>query len=195
MPLIACDIEIFWNAITAISTFGLLVATILLVVFGRIQLRKISSTSKETFLHELKEDFFTDRARVLLALLQHDLLEFNVQKFEECDLEIGSFSLNEGSTAILKALKIPDPEKSISYTSYEMDDFLLVHLEDLGFLYRKGEIDIQNVIQSFGYYIEQIWENCEVKKYVAWTRSEDPDIYSNFEFVYHKMKLYDKGEH
>lgn len=68
-----------------------------------------------------------------------------------------------------------------------MDHFLLVHLEDLGFLYRKGEIDIENVVQSFGYYLEKIWEDCLVKKYIDWTRTEDPDIYSNFEFVYHKM--------
>jgi hypothetical protein len=78
----------------------------------------------------------------------------------------------------------------INFSSYEIDDFLLQHLEDLGFLFKKKIIDLNNIDQLFGYYVVVVFENCEIKKYIDWARQDDDDIYSNFEYIYHKLKLY-----
>ena len=77
-------------------------------------------------------------------------------------------------------------------SSYEMDDFILMHLEDLGFLYKKGEMGIEDINQLFGYYIVIVWENPEIKKYIDWVREVDSDIYSNFEHLYHSLKIYEE---
>ena len=69
-------------------------------------------------------------------------------------------------------------------------DFLLQHLEDIGFLYKKHLIDIVNVDQLFGYYIESVFESEAIKKYTAWVRKDGNDIYSNFEGVYTALETY-----
>ena len=68
--------SINWNEISSLSTFGLLVATIILVLYGKGQMRKISSTSRITFMLELKRDFFTESGREIYSLLQHNLVAF-----------------------------------------------------------------------------------------------------------------------
>jgi hypothetical protein len=47
----------YWNEISSLSTFGLLVATIVLVLYGKSQMRKISSTNRTNFLHRHLQQF------------------------------------------------------------------------------------------------------------------------------------------
>ena len=60
MNLLCINWEIVWNATTAICTAGLFIATVVLVILGWKQFSALNQTNKETFLHQLKEDFFTD---------------------------------------------------------------------------------------------------------------------------------------
>ena len=146
--------DIFWAAITAIATAGLLIATIYLVVFAKRQLISIDQTSKEefqtskeTFLHQLKIDFFTENARILLALLESKTLEFRTFKIDD-KTEIAYFErLTKPPENVLE--KLIKNDKTL-FSSYEMDDFLLMHLEDLGFLYKKNIVGIEDVDQLFG---------------------------------------------
>ena len=62
-----------------------------------------------------------------------------------------------------------------------------MHMEDLGFLDKKCQLSKEDVIKSFGYYIETLCKNTEIKNYIAWTRTENDDIYSNFEYIYKKI--------
>jgi hypothetical protein len=191
MNLICINWELFWNAVIAISTAGLFIATVVLVFLGWKQFSALNKTNKETFLHQLKDDFFTDEARSIMALLEYDLLKFSTTKMEtNSEDELAFFEVIEiHNDTVRKVLHRIKTERAF-ISSYEMDDFILMHLEDLGFLYRKGEVGIEDIDQLFGYYIEVVWENTEIRKYINWTRGIDPDIYSNFEYVYHKLKVH-----
>lgn len=177
----------YWNEISSLSTFGLLVATIILVLYGKGQMRKISSTNRTTFLLELKRDFFTENGREIFSLLQHNLLQFQVQDIENSGLKIPSFIVRQDNAVALSLLKV-NSQVDRSFTVFEIDNYLLTHLEDLGFLYEQGEMTIDAATQLFGHFIIFVWEHQEIKKYVEWARTENTDIYTNFEFIYHKVR-------
>jgi hypothetical protein len=178
--------SINWNEISSLSTFGLLVATIILVLYGKGQMRKISSTSRTNFLLELKRDFFTETGREIYALLQHNLLQFQVQKIENSSLQIASFIVRKDNAEVLSLLKV-NGQVDQSFTVFEIDNYLLTHLEDLGFLYEEGELTIGAASQLFGHFIIFVWEHEEIKKYIEWVRTDNAHIYRNFECIYHEV--------
>jgi hypothetical protein len=180
----------YWNEISSLSTFGLLVATIILVWYGKGQMRKISSTNRTNFLLDLKRDFFTENGREIFSLLQHNLLEFQVQDIENSSLKIPSFIVRQDNAVVLSLLKV-NTQVDRSFTVFEIDNYLLTHLEDLGFLYEQGEMTIHAATQLFGHFIIFIWEHEEIKKYIEWVRFNNSDIYSNFEYMYLKVKKND----
>jgi hypothetical protein len=72
-----------------------------------------------------------------------------------------------------------------AYSGYEVDDFLLGHFEDLGMLKAKNIIDIDMVYGSFSWYIEMVWKNREIQKYIEVQRKEEgQNIYEHFEDIY-----------
>ncbi len=182
----------YWNEISSLSTFGLLVATIILVLYGKGQMRKISSTNRTNFLLELKRDFFTENGREIFSLLQHNLLQFQVQQTEHSNLKIASFIVRQDNVEALSLLKV-NGQVDRSFTVFEIDNYLLTHLEDLGFLYEQGEMTIDAATQLFGHFIIFVWEHQEIKKYIEWVRTGNTDIYSNFESIYHKVKKIDNN--
>lgn len=136
----------------------------------------------------MKVDFFTDNARLLLALLETQSLEFKTLQIDK-DVDAGYFERINDKTDDKMLDKLFSSDKKY-FSSYEMDDFLLMHLEDLGILYEKKIVPIYDVDQLFDYYIETLFENCQVKKYIDWARQDDKDIYSKFESLYHELKIY-----
>jgi len=195
------DCNCFWASITAFGTIMLAILTLCLVIIGKIQLDKLNNTSKENFLHKIKMDFFTVEARRIMFFIDYKLLNFNLYKLNpisESNDELAVFEIKKIENELvtntlldtinLETEKLNKDKKA--FTSYEMDDFLLSNLEDLGFLYRKKLIDIHNIDQLFGYYIVNIFENSTIKEYIEWTRKDDQDIYSNFEYMYNELKLY-----
>jgi hypothetical protein len=188
------DWNLMWTAIAAIGAAGAFLTSIVLTILGLRQLGDIWVTGSETFLQNLKKDFFTKEARYILALMENKLLVFKTEIPPPGNDPEGEFAYFEIKSTpsqqlqiILKDLNFKDGNL---ISSYEVDDFLLQHLEDIGFLYKKKLITIKNVDQLFGYYIESVFESSEIKKYVAWARANDDDIYSNFEFVYNDLVAY-----
>ncbi len=179
----------YWNEISSLSTFGLLVATIILVLYGKGQMRKMSSTNRTNFLLELKRDFFTDNGREIFSLLQHNLLQFQVRDIETSGLKIPSFIVRQDNAVALNLLKV-NSQVDQSFTVFEIDNYLLTHLEDLGFLYKQGEMTIEAATQLFGHFIIFVWEHEEIKKYVEWIRTDNAGVYSNFEYIYYKVKMF-----
>ncbi len=186
--------DTFWSAVTAIFTALLFFATFFLVFFGRTQLLLLNETYKDNFLQQLKKDFFTKESRDLILLLEYDLFIFNKHEINDSGYELAFFEIkdieNEKTKEILK-----DSIIKKLYTSFEMDDFLLQHLEDLGFLVKKNKvkIDLYDIDQLFGYYVVAVFESEIIREYIKWVRTDDDDIYSNFEYLYHKLKLYQKS--
>lgn len=140
----------------------------------------------ETFLHNLKTDFFTKETRDLVFLIEIDALNFNT---------VNEDSDKGGRVLPIFALNIPPKFKSYIdssvrgrryFTSDEIDIELLNHFEDLGILYKKGLIDTSDIYEYFSYYISLCHENNAIDRYIEWTRtdSKDKDVYNNFDNIY-----------
>ncbi|HUD04602.1 MAG TPA: hypothetical protein VMR59_01290 [Patescibacteria group bacterium] len=150
----------FWAMITAI-------ATVLLFIFGYIQLLSLSRTSKSDFIHRFKNDFFTEETRKLFDLIDRNMIKF-------FDKQANSyFQKNDG--------------KGKKYYTSEIDDLILGHFEDLGVFEKKGVVDIEMVYELFDYYIETCKENSEVEKYLV---NAEGDVYENLNYIYKKCKSF-----
>ena len=76
------------------------------------------------------------------------------------------------------------------YTTYDIDDELLGHFEDIGNYEKAGLLYIQMVYEGFVSYIESIWENEAIKAYIDWLNSDGDDVYEGFRYIYNKLKSY-----
>jgi len=152
------------------------------------ELEAIKNTNSADFIHKLKNDFFKENTRILITLIDLEAIKFvkneNIVYFEVIE---ENPKLNSLPNDIRKQLT----EKKF-YTVHEIDDFLLGHFEDIGLFEQKGILDIEMVYEEFGWFIEIVFENCEIKKYIKYEREVDEDIYDKFEYIYHKSKSFGK---
>jgi hypothetical protein len=171
----------FWALLTAL-------ATIVLAYIAWKQIGDLKKTAKADFLHKLKEGFFTKEARDIVILLELDALLF------ESELKHKDFAVFKVNVpAKLKEyLKDSIDFDRQYYTTQEMDDFILGHLEDAGLLLKNKTIDIKDADQQFQYYTQLIFENKEIQKYIQWARKDDNDIYSNLQYIFNELNKYEQ---
>jgi hypothetical protein len=176
--------------------------TLLLWWIARKQLGGISNTAKKEFIKKFNGDFFNDTTRSIIMLFNYNALSFN-----SVEIDIGKgeltepfpyFTINEN---IIRQLKIsPEEHKFLIdkkfFTAFEIDDFLLGYFEDIGSYEMNGMIDIRDVYNSFDWYIDMIWNNEEIKKYVNSLLDEKDggDIYEDFKYIYEKCDSYGEAK-
>lgn len=184
-------------------TFFLVVATILLWWVAKKQLGGISKTAKVDFIKKFSNEFFSETTRDVLMLLDYNALNFRIKEIEYGE-NIPSkpfpyFLINEEVT---KQLEI-EPEKlkrlldRKTYSAFEIDDCLLGYFEDMGSFEKYGLLDIDHVYDYFDWYIENCWNNGEIKKYIEQQRGEEKDgddIYENFEYIFNKCCSFEKSK-
>jgi len=164
------------------------IATLLLASIALTQLEKIENTNSADFIHKLKNDFFKGETRNLITLIDLDALKFvendNMQYFEIIEEKLKDFPEEIVNQLTQKKF----------YTPYEIDDLLLGHFEDVGLFEQKGILDIEMVYEEFEWYIRTAFENCEIKKYIEYSRKDgkDKDVYDKFEYIYYKCKSFGK---
>jgi len=153
------------------------------------ELDEIKNTNSADFIHRLKKnDFFNEKTRNLITIIDLDALKFvendNMQYFEIIEEKLKDFPGEIVNQLTQKKF----------YTIYEIDDLLLGHFEDIGLLEQKGILDTEMVYEEFSWYIETVYENCEIKKYIEWSRKdkEDEGIYDKLEYIYYKCKSFGK---
>jgi hypothetical protein len=166
------------------------IATLLFASIALTQLEDIENTNSADFIHKLKNDFFEEKTRILLTLIDLKAIKF----------------IDNGNTAYFEVIEdaprlkdLPDDikrnltEKKF-YTLHEIDDFLLGHFEDIGLFEQKRILDIEMVYEEFSWYIETAYENCEIKQYIEYSRKDDKDkdVYDKFEYIYYKCKSFGK---
>ena len=174
------DPAIFWSMVTAIGT-------LLLVYIAWIQLKDIAKTRKHEFIDKIKSVFFTVEARRLLFLIEYDFLRFHaaaIPYFEVVKTQVGNNEKRYTELGITWE----------TLSTYTVDDVLLGPLEDVGILEASRVIDVKQAYLTFSYYVIACWENKQIQNYVEWARKdrETPDIYSQFENLYKKMKKYEE---
>lgn len=167
------------------AMFWTMAATVVLAIIAWIQLRKISKTANADFIRQFKDVFFTPETRQLIMLIDQKLMRF-------MDEPLPYFVVIEGS--LPDFIRAENARKF--YTSYDLDDLLLGHFEDLGLFAKRGIITIEMAYEFFSWYIETTWENNEIKKYIESQRkTEGEDIYENFEYIYKKCNSYRNGKY
>jgi hypothetical protein len=174
--------------------------SLLLVFVGWQQLGKIHTTSNADLLHKLKGDFFREETRILIHLIYNDFIEFFVEDTGPDEIAVCYFKVDVD--AINKS-KLPAEikeylTKKMSYTTYEMDDYVLGHFEDIGLFWEKGVLDIDLIYEEFADYIETVYESKMFKEYLTYINEPEEneqlenDYYDKFECIYHQCKLYGK---
>ncbi len=154
--------------------------TFVLVFVAYLQFRKANHISSADFIHRLKNDFFNKETREIYFLFEKDYFRYDEE--------------NE----IFEVVKIDDKTKAELgitrkfFTIYEVDDFLLGDIYDLGLFEQKRIIDIDLVYEEFGYYIATVWENKAIRYYIH-NQREDPrhkDVYNKLDYIGIKCELY-----
>ena len=159
--------DVFWVMATALLTFAL-------VVVAQKQLRDLARTSRSDFLYRLKKDFFTAKVSEFIFLLEIDLLAFSPDPIPTFD------------TITKKGV---EPEKD-AFTTNVIDDLLLGPLEDVGVLWKSGRLSLDEVYETFDYYIRLCVENRAIADYIKWVKKEpgNEDIYDHLLLLYKKLK-------
>ena len=134
------------------------------------QLRKINSTSSATFIHELTKDFFTSNARRLMILIEYEALEFVESIDAQPYFRVNIDKINSMPEELLNKFN-----KRQIYTMWEIDDFLINPLTDVGTLQKKELLDFEMVFIGFGYYIRMISHYPAIEKYIEWQQN-DPKV-------------------
>jgi hypothetical protein len=163
-------------------------AELLIAYVAWIQLNKIKKANSAEFIHKLKRDFFTKEARNLMTLIELDALKYvNNEK-------LPYFIVLEERIASLPGEIKKELLNKMLYTAYEIDDILLGHFEDIGIFEENGILDIKMIYEEFSWYIETVYKNYEIQRYLKNERDDDKEIYSKFEHIYYKCKKLEQSK-
>jgi len=154
--------------------------TFVLVLVAYLQFRKANHISSADFIHRLKNDFFGKETREIFFLFEKDFLRFD--KENETFEVVGIDEQTKSELGIARKF----------FTIYEVDDFLLGDIYDLGLFEQKRIIDIDMVYEEFGYYVATIWENKAIRYYIEHQRKnpKHKDVYNKFDYIGLKCELY-----
>ncbi len=171
--------------ITTFSTLGLLVV-------AWWQLAKINKKTSSDFIHRLKNDFFSDQGRLIVSLIDNKCLEYHESENDHLPyfkIKINCITDIEIRNEIERKLEVLKMNKNI-IDSYDMDDLILGHIEDLGMFNKYNIIDIDMIYDLFSWYIERCKENEEIGKYIDSLRAKyGQDIYEDTDYIYNKCLL------
>lgn len=163
------------NLFTLISSL----VTIVLLVFIFIQINDVGETNSADFAVKLKADIFSAENVKLISLLDENLLKFHPHKCDD-----GWFALDSAGIPAELVIK----EAPGYYTLVQVDQ-LLQAFERLSFFEERGQIKMQYIYEEYAYYIQAIWENDEIQKYIKITRNQKKlgTSYINFEKLYKEI--------
>jgi hypothetical protein len=168
--------------------------TLLLAYVAWKQLNDISRTASGDFILRLKGDFFREETGILVQLIVNEWLKFVQEDNEGNTLKDPFFIVDQA--AVEKSGLAQEIRGRLlarkAYSAYDIDDLLLGHFEDLAMLWEKGVLDIRMIHDMFSWYVEKVWDDCDVRKYVKSEREETKDIYAGFERLYEERKRIDR---
>jgi hypothetical protein len=166
------------------------VATVLLIAVAWIQLGSIGKTSQADFIFRLKGEFFTEKARRLIFLIDYEKLRFIRDEPHHFEVEIPA---DEEYRPLIETLGIK--EKIIS--PYVVDDDLLGPLEDVASLLKRKAIGKKEVYEVFYTYVKACGESEAILDYIRFQRETpgDEDVYDGFLWLHKELKDYVKKSH
>ena len=168
---------------TALYTFSSVLLNLALLIFAYIQLSGLSETNSADFSHRIKIDLYTTENIRLITLFDDKVLIFKCDTDSDAWFELDTIKYNE-LPAGMKFEKVP-----LTYNVFKVDE-LLQDFEDLSFYEKKGQINFEYIYDQYAYYIEMLWENTQIKKYIQWQRCQShfSNTYVNLENIYKRLK-------
>ena len=182
------DRTAFWAFISAM-------ATVAIAFIAWYQLKGLKKVSQADFIKKFNDDFFNPLNRVFILLCDNDAITYKEKGVKYIPTgESETFPYFEVDQFIVKQLPIDknlSQEESIrhTYMPYEIDDFL-GYFEDVGKFEKKGFIKIEDVYDSFGWYISIVWKNKEIEKYLTTQRVPNGDLFENSHYIFNKCKSF-----
>ncbi len=144
--------EVFWVMITAIATLAL-------VIFAALPLRSLAKTRRTDLARRLRDDFWTPRARVMMFLVDHNLLQY-----VPGDPPYFSIAQISGDPAQARVQEAFGDRALISI--FEIDDELLNPLEEVAALAFAKSVDLEDVYALFGNFIGSTVENEQIRRHI-----------------------------
>jgi hypothetical protein len=180
-----------WDMVNGLSAALYTAITAFILFVAAKQFKLYNDVAAADFSLKFKNDFFTEQTRELIMLIDYDQLEFavseekfayfKVKKKNTKDVSCHDFCTTLNNTE--------DPK----YSSYQIDDLILNHLEDLSVFREKGALDIDYIYEGFSYFIETVYENEAINQYLIWLRHEaSRDLYIGIDNLYHIVKAESK---
>ena len=146
-----------------VGAFLSAIPAFIIVFFTYLQLKEFNNATKADFAHRFKTDFFTEQSCTLMTLFDNNLLKFEIISNIKDSIDFAYFTIDTSKIKVLKK-KFPNDFIKTNYTAYEIDSYLLNHFNDLGHFYKSGILDIDDIDDGFDYYVENIYENEQIKK-------------------------------
>ncbi len=181
------------------------VATVLLWLVALQELGGANIVARTDFVRRFNADFFGEETRDLVMLFDYKVLKFKIRTLDYGKGEPENrkaFPFFEIQNNVLLKLVINNEKKKKLrirgiYTAFEVDDLLLGFFEDIGALEKRGLLDVKDVYNNFDWYIDMLWNNEEVQKYIQSQKSgekEGEDIYEDFKYIYDKCDSFGKAK-
>ncbi len=164
----------FTDWVTAVSTFLLVVFTVLIYLAAKKQLGLLVKSSKSDLLFRIRTDFFSKKEALYFMLIDQGLLTYHNEAISY--FKIDRQKLDKYNMKI---------ENDI-LTAYELDNYLLGQIEEIGYFERNAIITFQDVYQLFSVHIEACGNNKEIQKYIKGEQLRDSELYVNFAYIYEK---------
>ena len=81
-----------------------------------------------------------------------------------------------------------------TYSTYEVEDMILNHFEDLNLYRKNGLISEEYLYNGYTWYIETIYENKQIEKFINWMNDGlvNNDSYSGFKELYQWIQEFEK---
>lgn len=164
--------------------------TLFLAYLAWEQLSNIAETSSAEFLLQLKKDLFTPETRTLFHLF-----ELGWIAFKQTDEKYTAwFEINEAG---IKNSQLPrDIQEQLLkkkvYSTYEIDDWVLGHLEDVGLLLKRDTLRIAMIYEEFSTFYALTLKSAAIQSYLRWLRLEANDFYDNLEYAAQRCKEYEQ---
>ncbi|MGD0232208.1 MAG: hypothetical protein ABSC19_17940 [Syntrophorhabdales bacterium] len=166
------------------------------------ELTSLGKTSSADFIHRLNKDFFTARTRRLFDLMDIGALEFVSPEDQNPEDGRDAWPYFRVNRARVAQTTLPDELARLItgreyYSSWEIDDMLLGHFEDIGNLERRRIVDFGMVDAHFGFFLTMAWENRHIQAYLQYLRTEYPDhtdnyLFCSFEYIAKKCQEYSR---
>lgn len=192
--LYPCAKEHFYDGLFGYALGAVFAAFLVWVAWQ--QLAGLGETSAADFVHRLNKDFFNARTRTIIDLLDADALVFLDSKDQDCKGKEGWPYFRVDKARVSQTTYPDDHVKRItgrnSYSSWEVDEILLSHFEDIGNLQKRGTISFSQVIDNFGWYITLAWDHPQIQAYLKYQRDYySVDMWPAFERIAKKCKEYE----